>query len=184
MTNEQARSNTRHTDIRSERLIQRFIQALWWCIIVICFIKSYFSAWLTLESSTVVIAISHLILEITLISTRNFGFVDKNVAILKWIRSWFYFHILSLCRRWTIVIACLSSDKGNKVSYVNYMVGPWKIPNGRGHSLVVSLLLAVGSKSVWDNGHCHGNCLMICAWKGSLRTSWRKETPYNPLSNT
>ena len=33
---------------------------------------------------------------------------------------------------------------------------PWKIPNGRGHSLVVSLLLAVGSKSVWDNGHCHG----------------------------
>ena len=23
-----------------------------------------------------------------------------------------------------------------------------------------------------------------CAWKGSLRTSWRKGTPYNPLSNT
>ena len=33
---------------------------------------------------------------------------------------------------------------------------PWKIPNGRGHSLVESLLLVVGSKSVWDNGHCHG----------------------------
>ena len=33
---------------------------------------------------------------------------------------------------------------------------PWKIPNGRGHSLVVSLLLAVGSKLVWDNGHCLG----------------------------
>ena len=29
-------------------------------------------------------------------------------------------------------------------------------PSWRDHSLVVSLPLMVGSKSVWDNGHCHG----------------------------
>ena len=33
---------------------------------------------------------------------------------------------------------------------------PWKKPSGRDHSLVVSLPPMVGSKSVWDNGHCHG----------------------------
>ena len=31
-----------------------------------------------------------------------------------------------------------------------------KIPHGKGHSLVVSLLLMVRSKSVWHNGQCHG----------------------------
>ena len=29
-------------------------------------------------------------------------------------------------------------------------------PSGKDHSLVVSLLVMVGLKSVWDNGHCHG----------------------------
>ena len=33
---------------------------------------------------------------------------------------------------------------------------PWKTPNVKDHSSVVSLPLMVGSKLVWDNDHCHG----------------------------
>ena len=35
-------------------------------------------------------------------------------------------------------------------------IGFGKKLSGRDHSLVASLPLMVGSKSVWDNGHCHG----------------------------
>ena len=37
-----------------------------------------------------------------------------------------------------------------------FPIGIEKKTSGRDHSLVVSLPLMVGSKAVWDNGHCHG----------------------------